>query len=122
MSYIKELRIFNPDNLPIKRVLIWGDHVILLPDNAYVLWREDDGVGSGIPRILIKNEEYKYCTICHKLIKLVYFYNSSGRGDGKLTQCSACLAVKQKIYEDKHRFEKSVRDRKRYLKNKGFVV
>ena len=96
MNY-EELTVINPDNLPVKRILIAWGNAIALPENAVVIWEDVKGKRH-IPHILIDGKEYKLCAKCRKWVRIWEYYKCSGNKDGLMNSCVDCSLLQRKVW------------------------
>ena len=60
----------------------------------------------------------KTCTVCRELKSLVEFYNSKAYKDGKSYRCKSCDKLARRKYNEKHRKQRLINQRKANLKHK----
>jgi hypothetical protein len=101
---MKEIQIFNPDNLPLDRVLVYGTRGIVIPKDAYILINNETQYRKvePIPHILLDGKEYKWCGCCHRWIRTWEYYKNHALWDGLHYICADCaIAATKKWYEKK---------------------
>ena len=109
---MKVLNVYNPDNLPLEKIFVYGKTAVVLPKNAEILYSDHEPVYpcTAQPRqhIKVKDFEYKLCTKCYKWLRLFEFYKDKKQSDGLQPFCVDCL----KIYRD------SMRRKKRFYESR----
>jgi hypothetical protein len=97
---MRVITIFNPDNLPVKDVLVYGKKGIVLPEGATVLFDDEPAFGKmeRIPHIEIAGKEYKWCGKCHRWLRVYEYYKNIYSPDGLTWRCADCTLIDRKKY------------------------
>jgi hypothetical protein len=105
---MKVITVYNPDNLPLDRVLVYGTRGIVIPKDACVLLNEETHYRKvePIPHILLYEKEYKWCGCCHKWIRICEYYKNHALCDGLHYICADCTIAATKKWYTKTKYKK----------------
>jgi hypothetical protein len=117
---VKIVKLWNPDNLPVENILVYGNTAVALPTNAEVLFNDDTHLGKTEPRphILVGDKEYKLCSTCHRWVRVWEFYKDKKNWDGLQYSCADCIAKSRRLIYLRYREAISLQNKEKYFQKK----